>query len=97
MYCSLAGRYDNPIPTRFLAPKDLVKNSSSGPKEFEIPENLYGLLHTRSWERERERTMHVFLCPLALGFYGKMAHNNMLRLIWVRIQKQLISDLNRFL
>jgi hypothetical protein len=23
--CSLAGRYDNPIPTRFLAPKDCLK------------------------------------------------------------------------
>jgi hypothetical protein len=27
--CSLAGRYDNPIPTRFLAPHRLFKNSSS--------------------------------------------------------------------
>ncbi len=24
-WCSLAGRYDNPIPTRFLAPLDCVK------------------------------------------------------------------------
>jgi hypothetical protein len=23
--CSLAGRYDNPIPTQFLAPKDYLK------------------------------------------------------------------------
>jgi hypothetical protein len=23
--CSLSGRYDNPIPTRFLAPKDCLK------------------------------------------------------------------------
>ncbi len=23
--CSLAGRYDNPIPPRFLAPKDCLK------------------------------------------------------------------------
>ncbi len=28
--CSLAGRYDNPIPMRFLAPHRLFKNSSSG-------------------------------------------------------------------
>ncbi len=28
--CSLAGRFDNPIPTRFLAPHRLFKNSSSG-------------------------------------------------------------------
>jgi hypothetical protein len=27
--CSLAGRYDVPIPTRCLAPIDLSKNSSS--------------------------------------------------------------------
>ncbi len=27
--CSLAGRYDNPIPTRCLAPIDFFKNSSS--------------------------------------------------------------------
>jgi hypothetical protein len=26
----LAGRYDNPIPTRFLAPHRLFKNSSTG-------------------------------------------------------------------
>jgi hypothetical protein len=26
---SLAGRYDNPIPTRFLAPRRLYKNSNS--------------------------------------------------------------------
>jgi hypothetical protein len=28
--CSQAGRYDEPIPTRFLAPHRLFKNSSSG-------------------------------------------------------------------
>jgi hypothetical protein len=28
--CSLAGRYDNPVPTLFLAPHRLFKNSSSG-------------------------------------------------------------------
>ena len=27
--CSLAGRYDNPIPTQFLAPIDCLKKSSS--------------------------------------------------------------------
>ncbi len=27
--CSLAGQYDNPTPTRFLAPIDLKKNSST--------------------------------------------------------------------
>jgi hypothetical protein len=29
--CSLAGRYNNPILTRFLAPIDCLKNSSTGP------------------------------------------------------------------
>ncbi len=28
--CSLAGRYDNPIPTRFLGLQRLFKNSSTG-------------------------------------------------------------------
>jgi hypothetical protein len=28
--CSLAGRYDNPIPARFLAPNSLFPNSSTG-------------------------------------------------------------------
>jgi hypothetical protein len=62
----------------------LYKVFISGPKELEIPENLYGLLHTRSWYRARDCAMHAFFCPLPLGFfYGKMAraHNNMLRLI----------------
>jgi hypothetical protein len=27
--CSLAGRYDNPTPTRFLSPVDCYKNSIS--------------------------------------------------------------------
>ncbi len=33
--CSLAGRYDNPIPTRFLAPIDCFKNSSSVSKHMD--------------------------------------------------------------
>ena len=31
--CSLVGRYENPIPTRFLAPYRLFKNSSTGCRE----------------------------------------------------------------
>jgi hypothetical protein len=27
--CSLAGRYDNSVPTRFLAPIEMFKNSSA--------------------------------------------------------------------
>jgi hypothetical protein len=30
--CSLAGRYDNPIPTRFLAPIDCLKIPAQGMK-----------------------------------------------------------------
>ncbi len=30
MYCSLAGRYDNPIPTRFLALIDYLKIPTQG-------------------------------------------------------------------
>jgi hypothetical protein len=33
--CSLAGRYDNPIPTRFLAPTDTYRLAES------IPRNLF--------------------------------------------------------
>ncbi len=36
--CSLAGRYDNPIPTRFLAPIDFLKIPAQESMEFCLPE-----------------------------------------------------------
>jgi hypothetical protein len=43
--CSLAGRYGNPIPTRFLAPPRLFKTSSTGFNNWfkKLVSNLAGL------------------------------------------------------
>jgi hypothetical protein len=43
--CRLTGRYDNPIPTRFLAPIDCLKipalmKNPSGPSQLSIPSSL---------------------------------------------------------
>ncbi len=43
--CSLAGRYDNPIPTRYLAPMDCLKMPSQGYlEEKQADESWAGIL-----------------------------------------------------
>jgi hypothetical protein len=41
--CSLAGRYDNPIPTQCLAPTDFLKIPALDGTELEFLKNLWGL------------------------------------------------------
>jgi hypothetical protein len=43
MYCSLAGQYDNPIPTRCLAPIDFLKIPDLDGTELDFLKNLWGL------------------------------------------------------
>jgi hypothetical protein len=44
--CSLAGRYDNPIPTRFLTPIDCLKIPAQEAGEVNSLESIPGLLRS---------------------------------------------------
>ncbi len=59
--CSLAGRYDNPIPLRFLAPIDCLKIPA-------LPPCTQSTCTYGSWSRSATlvERIHVKLCPASL-------------------------------
>ncbi len=58
--CSLMGRYDNPVPIRFLAPIDCFKNSSSVHRMLVAERQL-------SEVEEKPFTSSLNMCPAAAG------------------------------
>jgi len=58
--CSLAGRYENPTPTRFLAPHRLFKNSSSVQSD-DKPVLLFAQAQISHWEENLEEHIIIAL------------------------------------
>jgi hypothetical protein len=58
--CSLAGRYDNPIPTRFLAPIDCLKIPAQTTVTRNIVQYLNTVIHTI--ERKPDKNTLMLVC-----------------------------------
>jgi hypothetical protein len=69
--CSLAGRYDNPIPTRFLAPIDCLKISAQVhvdgkfQMKYKVVVNPYRFFSDRKLTSEAEKYSSVTLVLVA--------------------------------
>jgi hypothetical protein len=65
--CSLAGRYDNPIPTRFLAPIDCLKIPALGTSGRQNTK-----INTFNYSQDRQHFIHIsfiYIKETVTGFF----------------------------